>query len=55
MPQYGKSANWVVTGISENDAIDPIIGFPEFDAVLWKNSGITNLGTFGGTSAMRRY
>jgi probable HAF family extracellular repeat protein len=43
------NANGVVTGISENGAIDPIIGFPEFVAVVWKDDQIINLGTFGGT------
>jgi probable HAF family extracellular repeat protein len=42
------NANGVVTGISENGRIDPSTGFPEFDAVVWKNGQIINLGTFGG-------
>jgi uncharacterized membrane protein len=42
------NANGVVTGISQNSAIDPITGFPEFDTVFWKDSQIINLGTFGG-------
>jgi probable HAF family extracellular repeat protein len=40
--------NGVVTGISENGSIDPTTGLPEYDAVVWKNGQIINLGTFGG-------
>jgi len=42
------NANGVITGISENSAIDPSTGFPEFDAVVWTDDQIINLGTFGG-------
>ncbi len=42
------NARGVVTGISENGTIDPLTGFPEFDAVIWQNGHIVNLGTFGG-------
>jgi probable HAF family extracellular repeat protein len=42
------NANGVVTGISENSVIDPLTGSPEFDAVVWKDGHIINLGTFGG-------
>ena len=43
------NASGVVTGISQNGAIDPINGFPELDAVVWKDGQIIiNLGTFGG-------
>jgi len=42
------NANGVVTGISENGTIDPSTGFPQFDAVVWKDGQIINLGTFGG-------
>jgi len=33
------NANGVVTGISENGAIDPLTGFPEVRAVVWKDGG----------------
>jgi|HubBroStandDraft_2_1064218.scaffolds.fasta_scaffold25564_1 probable HAF family extracellular repeat protein len=42
------NANGMVTGISENGSIDPTTGLPEYDAVVWKNGQIINLGTFGG-------
>jgi len=42
------NATGVMAGISENGAIDPITGFPEYDAVIWKNGQIISLGTFGG-------
>jgi probable HAF family extracellular repeat protein len=46
-------ANWIsrnglVAGFSENGAIDPLLGLPEIEAVLWKNSEIINLGTIEG-------
>jgi probable HAF family extracellular repeat protein len=40
-----------VSGISGNGAIDPLTGFPEMDAVLWKHGKITNLGTLGGNAS----
>ena len=42
-----NSKGWI-SGLSENGVIDPLTGFPETDAVLWKDSNIINLGTFGG-------
>src|ERR1700741_4039141 len=35
----------VVIGVSENGLIDPLTGFPEVDAVVWKHGQITDLGT----------
>jgi len=45
--------NWInahgqIAGLSENGVIDPLTGMPEYDAVLWKDHGILDLGTFGG-------
>jgi len=37
-----------VAGISENGEIDPLLGFPEAIAVLWKDGKIINLGTLDG-------
>lgn len=42
-----NSQGWAA-GLSENGVIDPQTGFPETDAVLWKDGNIINLGTFGG-------
>jgi probable HAF family extracellular repeat protein len=40
--------NGLVSGESLNGAIDPLMGWPEENAVLWKDGQITNLGTLGG-------
>ncbi len=41
----------LVAGYAENGSIDPITGYPETRAVVWKKGKITNLGTFGGTQS----
>ena len=43
------NAKGVIAGIAFNGTIDPVIGFPAFDAVVWKDGQIIDLGTFGGT------
>jgi probable HAF family extracellular repeat protein len=48
-----STANWVsdsglVTGFSETEAIDPLLGVRELHAVLWKNGEIVDLGTLEG-------
>src|SRR5437763_1597238 len=43
-----NSRGWA-TGQSQSSTIDPVLGFPEFRAVLWKNGQIMDLGTLGST------
>jgi probable HAF family extracellular repeat protein len=40
-----------ISGLSENDQVDPVTGNPEFHAVLWQNDQILDLGTLGGVSS----
>jgi probable HAF family extracellular repeat protein len=52
-PGWSSAAVWIsengqMVGLSENGMIDPLIGFPEFRAVLWKNGRIVDLGTLEG-------
>jgi probable HAF family extracellular repeat protein len=44
----GISDSGLIGGLSENGAIDPLTGFPEFEAVLFENGKMKPLGTFGG-------
>jgi probable HAF family extracellular repeat protein len=45
-----------VTGQSQSDVIDPVLGIPEFHAVLWKAERIIDLGTLpGGTESLGIY
>jgi len=50
---YADSINshgWV-SGISGNGAVDPLTGYPEMVAVLWKGRRIAELGTLGGNGS----
>ena len=47
-----NSRGWA-TGQSQSSTIDPVLGFPEFRAVLWKQGQIIDLGTLGsGTESL---
>jgi probable HAF family extracellular repeat protein len=50
-PQGANSDGWVV-GTSENGTTDPVLGIPEFQAVLWRNGQIQTLGTLGGNESI---
>jgi probable HAF family extracellular repeat protein len=41
---------WIV-GQSENGQIDPMTGYPEYHAVVWKDGSLIDLGTFGGNES----
>ena len=49
---YWLSDNGLIAGASENGSIDPINGWPEIQAVLWKNGHLINLGNFGGALSL---
>jgi probable HAF family extracellular repeat protein len=40
-----------IVGTSETDEVDPLTGFNEIRAVIWKNGEIRDLGTFGGNQS----
>lgn len=45
------SGNGWIAGQSENGLIDPITGWPEAQAVVWKHGEAINLGTLGGNES----
>jgi len=49
---FGINANGWVVGVSENGVTDPVLGIPEYDAVLWRNGQIKNLGILGGNESL---
>jgi probable HAF family extracellular repeat protein len=46
------SENGMIAGGSENGLVDPITGMPESRAILWKDGGVIDLGTLGGTESV---
>jgi probable HAF family extracellular repeat protein len=51
---YGQALNarGTVVGSAENGVTDPDLGIAEFEAVLWRNGQITDLGTLGGNESL---
>jgi probable HAF family extracellular repeat protein len=50
-----NSRGWI-TGQSQSATIDPVLGIPEFHAVLWKHGQIIDLGTLdSGTESLGIY
>jgi len=46
---FWMSRSGLIVGVSQNGQIDPLVpGFPELRAVLWRNGGMTDLGTLEG-------
>jgi probable HAF family extracellular repeat protein len=45
---FGLNASAEVVGVSENGELDPLTGFNQSRAVLWKRGKIIDLGSFGG-------
>jgi probable HAF family extracellular repeat protein len=49
--QWINDNGWIAGG-SANGLIDPLTGYPELNATLWKNGQILNLGTLGGNESL---
>jgi probable HAF family extracellular repeat protein len=48
--QWISDRGWIVGGAT-NGKMDPLAGFPEATATLWRNGKILNLGTLGGNES----
>jgi probable HAF family extracellular repeat protein len=46
------SDNGLIVGFSGNGQLDPLTGFPEFEAVSFNGGGVTDLGNFGGNGSI---
>jgi probable HAF family extracellular repeat protein len=52
IPQGPSNERGETVGISENGIIDPILGFTQIRAVVWKDREILDLGTMGGNESL---
>jgi probable HAF family extracellular repeat protein len=55
-PAFCSDANSInergeIQGLSEIDVVDPVLGFYEMRAVVWKHGQLINLGTLGGDNS----
>lgn len=48
---YALNDKGMVVGTSENGKLDPISGYPAYDAVVWRNGVMTDIGGLGGSLA----
>jgi probable HAF family extracellular repeat protein len=46
---FGLNDSGLIVGVSENGAIDPLTGYPEYHAVVWRHGVVSDLGTLGGS------